>query len=613
MWQAAISWISGKESSWKATYSGGLSEPYAEMECVFVLLDEERLNRLEKMKKSEKQSADSILWGMALRTYPPGEKSRIHIRFGRIGIYLLGLLVGGWIVTSAGLYFYFKSGFRFTSHVEKGTDLGWKEVSYWKMLALPFRLDEHRKELGDFYLQKAEESIKAKEMRSALDLLRLGVTLSPSNLRGRRILSEFFDYGFKQPDDAANILVAGVKRGGHKDPEYMSHVFRFLLHHEYDEKVIELGEDLLNEDKIEIDTISQMTALATATSFYNLSKFNRAKSYINKYALHDSPEAIILLADMHWKKGEQREAFGLLEQSSKRFPYSSRVYLKISEYQLELGEARKALRTIVLAQVANPENLDLAIKVLELQHKDNQKERFDNSFKEVLEYFAEDKESCLKLAETLADLGLGEYGKQVELRANQMGLQDPQYSLATLRGYLQGGKFLEAEDLANRLLRKSGTWEKGYQHTLLIGFKAMTQFGLQDFDGGNGQLREFFRAELELPPVEKIHQLAKLFQKQDFISQAREVLLHAKEQFPSYRPVLEDLVRIDLETRNFTKLPGSIRDMLGSRRKKVEILIDCQKMLASDFFLFYPEQKELLNSLSNTLQNIREQGALPRS
>ena len=226
------------------------------------------------MKKAEKQRADSILWGFALRTYPPGENARIHIRFGRIGLVLLCMLVAGWIVTAGGLYFYFRTGFRFSSHVEKGTDLSWKEVSYWKMLTLPFRMDEHRQELGDFYLQKAEEAIKEKEMRPALDLLRLGVTLSPSNLRGRRILSEFFDYGFKQPDDAANILIAGVKRGGYKDREYMSHVFRFLLYHEYDQRVIKLGEELLDKEKEEQKEITQMTALATATAFYNLFKFS---------------------------------------------------------------------------------------------------------------------------------------------------------------------------------------------------------------------------------------------------------------------------------------------------------------------------------------------------
>lgn len=565
------------------------------------------------MKKAEKQRADSILWGFAFRTYPPGQKARIHIRFGKIGLVLLCVMLGGWVVTAGGLYLYFKTGFRFSSHVEKGTDLGWDDVSLWKMLALPFRMDEHRKELGDFYLQKAEEAIKDKEMRPALDLLRLGVTLSPSNLRGRRILSEFFDYGFKQPDDAANILIAGVKRGGHEDPEYMSHVFRFLLYHEYDDKVIKIGEDLLSEVTEEDAAITRMTATATANAFYNLYKFERAKKYISKYQLDQYAEANILLADMHWKRGEREEAFQLLESSAKKFPYSSRINLKISEYQLELGEPRKALRTIVLAQVANPESLELAIKVLELLKKDGQTKRLETSFEEVLEYFAEDEDSCLEISKSLAELGMGEYCKRIQNKASQLGIQNNELALATLSGYLQAGKFLEAEDLANRLLRNANKWDVGHHKTMLRGLKALASFGLKDPDEGNIHLKDFYRSEQDLPPDEEIHLLGKLFYAQGFKPQARAILLHGQKHFPSYRPILEDLVRIDLESRNFAKLPDSIREMLASRRKEVDLLIECRKMLASDFFLFYPEQKELLNSLSNTLLNIEEQGALPES
>ena len=565
------------------------------------------------MKKAEKQRADSILWGFALRTYPPGQKARIHIQFGRIGLVLLGMLVAGWIVTAGGLYIYFRTGFRFSSHVEKGTDLSWEEVSYWKMLTLPFRMDEHRQELGDFYLQKAEEAIKEKEMRPALDLLRLGVTLSPSNLRGRRILSEFFDYGFKQPDDAANILIAGVKRGGHKDREYMSHVFRFLLYHEYDQRVIKLGEELLDEEKEEQKEITQMTALATATAFYNLFKFDRAKSYINRYRLDQTAEANVLLAQMHWKRGEKSEAFQLLEKSAKQFPYASRIDLKISEYQMAIGETRKAIRTIILAQVANPESLDLAIKVLELLHKDGQTDRLNASFEEVLEYFAEDEDSCLEIAKALGDLGLGDFCKRLENKATQLGIKNNEFPLATLSGYLKSGRYLEAEDLANRLLRKSNQWEVGHHKTRLRALKALASFGLENPDEGNVHLKEFYRAELDLPPDEEIHKLADLFYQQNFKPQARAILMHGKEQFPSYRPILEELVRLDLESRNFAKLPSAIRDMLASRRKEISLLIECRKMLASDYFLFYPDQKELLSSLSNTLLNIEEQGALPES
>ena len=136
------------------------------------------------------------------------------------------------------------------------------------MVSLPFRIDAHRKELGDFHIEKAKGLIDQKKYREALDFLRAGVARSPGNLEGRRMLAEFFDFGLKQHDDAADILMRGVANGGVGDPEYMSAVFRYLLLHEYDDRIVELGEDLLKED-IEQDKVSRLTALATATACFS--------------------------------------------------------------------------------------------------------------------------------------------------------------------------------------------------------------------------------------------------------------------------------------------------------------------------------------------------------
>lgn len=568
------------------------------------------------MKKELKEQADSILWGFALRSYPPGEKSRIHIRFGRIGLFLLGLLVIGWLSVAGALYFYFKKGIRFDAAGigvrEHGTNLSWDEVTYGKMIALPFRMDAHRKELGDFYLRRSESSIEEKNFGEALDLLRLGVTLSPTNLRGRRILSEFFDYGFKQPDDAADILVTGVKYGGFKDADYMSHVYRFLLHHEYDERIIKLGEDLLKED-VELDKVSRVTALATATAFYNLYKFDRAQEFIQKYELADVPEGNILLAQMHWQRGEAEEAILLLDRTSAKFPNAAQIFSRISDFLLDAGDPKRALRTIVLAQVSNPASLELAVKVLQRLHDENQMERLDSSFADVMENFATDRNSCLIIATTVADMGLPEHCRQVQTQADNLGIEEPRLSLAILKAQLLKGEDAEAQKLAEKLLQEADSWKVGYQKTLVICMKALSHFGQGQNEIGNNLLRDLFKTEIILPPDDEIHAMAQLFQRREFPAQSRKLLIFGREKFPSYRPILEDIARQDLDTGNFVSLPKSIRDLLGVKRKNSKLLMECRKKLASDFFLFVPEQRDLLDSLANSLRKIQEQGALPLS
>jgi len=568
------------------------------------------------MKKELKEQADSILWGFALRSYPPGEKPRIHIRFGRIGLFFLGLLVIGWLSVAGALYFYFKKGIRFDAAGigvrEHGTNLAWDEVTYGKMIALPFRMDAHRRELGDFYLRRAESSIEEKNFGEALDLLRLGVTLSPTNLRGRRILSEFFDYGFKQPDDAADILVSGVKYGGYKDADYMSHVYRFLLNHEYDERIIELGEDLLKED-VEMDKVSRVTALATATAFYNLYKFDRAQEYIKKYELTAVPEGNILLAQMHWQRGEIEEAITLLDRTSAQFPNAAQIFSRISDFLLDAGDPKRALRTIVLAQVSNPASLELAVKVLLRLHDEERMERLDNSFADVLENFATNRNSCLTIAATMADLGLPEHCEKVKAKADQLNIEDPRLSLAILKAKLLHGDDAEAQTLAEGLLTEADSWKVGYQKTLVLCMKALAHFGQDDNEIGNNLLRDLFKTEIILPPDDEIHAMAQLFQQRGFPVQTRKLLIFGRKKYPFYRPILEDIVRQDLETGNFVSLPKSIRDLLGVKRKNSKLLMECRNKLASDYFLFVPEQRDLLDSLANSLRKIQEQGALPKT
>ena len=133
------------------------------------------------------------------------------------------------------------------------------------------------------------------------------------------MLAEFYDFGHHLHDEAARTLVKGVEHGGVEDPQYMSSVYRFLLRHEYDDRIIELGEQLLKEE-IQQDKVSRLTALATATAYFNLFKHDNALRYIDQYGLLEVPEGNILVAQIYWSRGQREKAFNLLAQTSEKFP-----------------------------------------------------------------------------------------------------------------------------------------------------------------------------------------------------------------------------------------------------------------------------------------------------
>jgi tetratricopeptide (TPR) repeat protein len=569
--------------------------------------------RTQAMKKEMKHRAEPILFGFALRSYHSGGKARIHIRFGRIGLALLLFVAVGWLATATALYLYFKKGFQLDSAGigirEHGTDLSWEGVKFTGMLALPFRMDEHRKELGNYYIQRAEESVKEQEYMQALDLLRLGVAKSPGNLRGRRILSEFFDFGFKQHDDAADILVAGIGHGGMDDSEYLAHVFRYLLHHEYDRRIIDTAEKLLGDWKGK-EADKTLVVLALANAYAHQYNFGKAHELVAGYGLKDFPEGNILLAEMHWRRGENDKAFALLEETAKRFPYATRVYNVLSNYQEESGDATLALRTIVLAQVNNPESLDLAVLVLRKLYAAGQTERFEESFTDVLEAFGKDLNSNLTIAMALAELGLPSHCQKVLVKARNLGLDDPRFGLAVMTARILGENSEEALLMAGDLAREAGDWKVKHYRSQLSFLQALANYAKGDTDKGKAYLREFLEASEETPPATTIHQFAGYLAKLGFREEARQTLEFGKNRYKDYRPILEDLARQHLEAGFSPELPGSIEDLLQATRKDAKLLLQCRESLASDRYMFTPEQGDLLDSLANTLRKIQAQGAL---
>lgn len=566
------------------------------------------------MKKEEKQRAESILLGFALKTYQSGGKARIHLRFGKIGLLLLAFVAIGWFSTATALYFYFKMGFQLDRAGigirEHGTDLSWEGVKFTGMLALPFRLDEHRRELGDYYILRAEESVKDQEYKQALDLLRIGVGKSPGNLRGRRLLSEFFDFSFKQPDDAANLLIGGIKHGGSNDSAYLGHVFRFLLVHEYDGLVIETGDKLLRDWKGD-EKDKPLVALALATAYFHQYKFGKAHELISEHSLGDYEEGNVLLAEMHWKRGEKEEALALLKETTRKFPFSTQVYSKTSQFLKESGDTKRALRTIVMAQVNNPDSLELAVEVLRMLHAGGHMDRFQETFDDVLEGFAKDLKSSIGLANAMAGLGMATNCQRVNVKAEKLGYADPRLELAVLTSKILAGRAEEAILEAGDLAKESEKWKVGHYKNQLSFLLALATFANGDKDKGNALLRDFMEAGEKAPPPSKIHEFAKYLIKLGYQEQARETLEYGRIRYTSFRPVLEDLVRQDLAAGHHPGLPDSIGNLLQASRKDAALLLKCRERLASDFYMFVPNQGDLLDSLANSLRKIKNQGALP--
>ena len=164
-------------------------------------------------------------------------QTKISVRWGRlIGTFTI-LAVLGWFALAGALYLHFKYNREFD------------QASYVKMLTLlPFGLEAHRVEMGNYHIERGLAEMKEGNYRDALRLLRLGVTRAPANLQGRLALAEFYEIALNRHDVATNLLFEGIELGGIEDTDYLKQTLRVLLYYQMDEfKILRINIYLMSQ------------------------------------------------------------------------------------------------------------------------------------------------------------------------------------------------------------------------------------------------------------------------------------------------------------------------------------------------------------------------------
>ena len=208
-----------------------------------------------------------ILLGFVVQRKEPDGRVHIAIRWGRLFATLFVLFIASWISVAAALFGYFK--------YKKEFD----EVTFTGMIALPFRMQEHRKEMGDYHIKTGLAEINEGNYRDALRLLRLGVVRSPANLEGRRVLAEFYEVALKRADIAAELMLKGLDLGGIDDIDYLKQTLRVLLRHQMDEKIQQLADKYLPNEPDLTDN-NRTLAFGAANANYLRGNFDQADDYL---------------------------------------------------------------------------------------------------------------------------------------------------------------------------------------------------------------------------------------------------------------------------------------------------------------------------------------------
>jgi predicted Zn-dependent protease len=543
------------------------------------------------MKKAQKKSPDQrenpILLGYAVQSRSLDGRIRIRFRWGRLFSTFLLLAVVGWFSLGGALYFYFKYNKEFD------------DVSYVNMLTLlPFGLEEHRKEMGDYHIEKGLDEIKEGNYRDGFRLLRLGVARSPGNLQGRTVLAEFYEIAIKRPDIAAQQLLIGLDEGGIEDLDYLKQALRVLLRNQMDEEIQALADEHLPEEP-ELTDRNRILAFGAANANYLRGNFDRAENYLINYRLIDSLEGLLLSSQISWGRNDKIAAITKMEASLGKFPNSEPLLLQLSRYNRELGNLDDARRYAILRNVSAPLSAAPRLELLYIYNKAGDNESEKRETQRMLKQFRDDENALQALANFAAETGNIDLARRTYEEALENEFAIDAFALLLIEAHLSSQDFNGALYFAEELLKEQPDWLSERWATF-NSLRAVASYGVDQPDLGEIYLQDFLNGKNN--QAETFSAVARYFSTIDRLPQARRVLLTAYQRNPSNQKILSELIRAELQLGYTENLNRLLPRLLQMRRPQEELLIEAYRKLGSDRFIFTPNREGLLLELSAILR-----------
>ena len=528
-----------------------------------------------------------ILLGFVVQRKGIDGRMEISVRWGRlIGTFTL-LATVGWFALAGALYLHFKYNKEFD------------QVSYAKMLTLlPFGLEAHRVEMGNYHVERGLEEIKEGNFRDALRLLRLGVSRSPANLEGRRVLAEFYEVALKRHDIATNLLLEGMELGGTQDSDYLKQTLRVLLRYQMDEAIQNLADKYLPNEP-ELTDINRTLAFGAANANYLRGNYDLADDYIIDYNLIESVEGILLSAQISWDRGSKIAAMTKMEYSIEKFPNSEPLLMQLSRYHRELGEIDEARRYAILRNVSDPLSAAPRLELLYIYNKSEDFEREQREAERVLQQFHNDEPALQSLANFAADTGNIDLARRTyeEALENEFGIHS--FALLLIEAHMVDEDYQGALDFCEELVKERPDW-LSQSWAIFNSLRAVASYGMNRPDLGEIYLQDFVEGKNIQPQTYLA--VSRRFTEIDRHQQASKILAVAYKKAPTNQKILSELIRVELYLGNTENLNRLLSRLLQMRRPEMGLLTDAYTKLGSDRFIFTPDRQSLLLQLSAILR-----------
>lgn len=539
-------------------------------------------------KRSSSATGESALFGFA-RLIKSGDRStEIQIRWGRVLGLLAFLGLSAWFTGAGALYFFFKYRHAY------------EEVSFSKMLVLPFRMDAHRLELGNYHVRRGLEFLEEQEYRSALHLLRVGVARSRANFEGRVVLAQIYDQGLRRPDLAIAILRDGLAQAATEprfmEMDYLRTLFRLMLDNQMDEELVELSGTLRPKIPPE-DPRTFFLALAAAQAKIFRGHFAEAESLLDEYGLSQTPDGFLLTAQIRWNRGQRNLAIAMLIRGLERYPAHDGLYGTLMRYYRENEDWSVIRRYSILRSSRFPEKPGPRVDLLFAYAKTGDTHLITEAVEELLRDF-EHVEVLPLLARFAGEAGLPDLAERFLELSDGLEIERAPMQLLVVESYLRATRFQEALDRADAFAEENPAWGENVA-AIEQALRGVALYGLGRTTDARIVLREFLK-DTRVRPSSHIA-VANHFSGVGAFDIAREILQRSLAANPESQPVLTSLVMLDIETLSTASFLNNLKQLLRMRVPDKNVLEASYRALGSDRHMFLVDRDLLLLRLEELL------------
>ncbi len=505
----------------------------------------------------------------------------------RIAVLMLAMAFAGYGILVAGAYFFIKY------------ERDFSDIRYFDLF-FPHRWDDYRVARGDYYIDQALEVLNDPGDRSGNPflLLRTGVGLSPENHEGRLRLAEFYAQ-MGRSSTAIRVLEARLEEN-RDNREYLQRYLLMLFNNIRDDRVIEVGEELLAEGGDGTSDRDNMLATAVATAHYYRGNYDEAEVYIERYGLIHQKDGFLLQARIDWSRGSEDLAISRLEDAIDGGTSDHDVYLLLLDFLLEAGREDRAARVALLRYVDDPLSHEPLIGLIHVNHQTGRTESLQDDIDSYFHQFGRSEEAMELLAVIAGSWGDASLAERIYRHCQERGMSTEAAAYHWVETHVVAGNHRRALEVAENWDEVPAEWERGHYLPLQAQLAA-AHYGAGNRGEGEILISELFGQGFLRP--DHYARLAERLVDMGEAGQARRILAHVRNNYPHYQTALSRLIELDIATRHRADLLSNVREYLGMRQPSVALLEKAYAFIGSDLFLYRPEREEVLESLEGVLQS----------